>query len=44
MWIRDATAHDLPILYDALLEAFNWTGERRFTFDQMTSDPTRFDT
>lgn len=31
--LRAATSGDLEFLYDMLLEAFNWDGERRFTRD-----------
>ncbi|WP_129337128.1 GNAT family N-acetyltransferase [Cellulomonas endophytica] len=38
MRIREATDHDLPVLRDMLLEAYNWTGERRFTPQQLLRD------
>ncbi|QCB94559.1 GNAT family N-acetyltransferase [Cellulomonas shaoxiangyii] len=39
MHLRDATDDDLDLLLDLLLEAFNWTGEARFTLDDVRSDP-----
>lgn len=33
--LRTATSDDLEFLYDMLLEAFNWDGERRFTRDEV---------
>lgn len=33
--LRAATSGDLDFLYDMLLEAFNWDGERRFTRDEV---------
>ncbi|MDP9982753.1 ribosomal protein S18 acetylase RimI-like enzyme [Pseudarthrobacter oxydans] len=37
--IREATAEDLNTLTAAGLEAMNWTGEVRFTFEQFLSTP-----
>jgi hypothetical protein len=33
--IREATAEDLSILSAAALEAMNWSGEARFTYEQL---------
>lgn len=38
MHLRDATADDADLLVDMLLEAFNWTGEPRFTRDDVLRD------
>jgi hypothetical protein len=37
--IREATAEDLSIHTAAGLEAMNWSGEARFTYEQFTSTP-----
>jgi hypothetical protein len=39
MIIRQATAEDLDVLRAVGLEAMNWTGESRFTFEQFMSLP-----
>nr|WP_246223734.1 N-acetyltransferase [Pseudarthrobacter psychrotolerans] len=39
MIIREATAADLGVLSAAGLEAMNWTGEARFTYEQFMSTP-----
>ena len=36
--LRDATDDDLDLLYDLLLEAFNWDGTPRFTRAEMLAD------
>ena len=38
MQIRPATADDAEFLTDMLLEAFNWTGELKFTREQVLAD------
>nr|WP_163275751.1 GNAT family N-acetyltransferase [Cellulomonas iranensis] len=38
MMLRDATADDLDLLHDMLLEAFNWDGTPRFTRAQVVAD------
>nr|WP_182114331.1 GNAT family N-acetyltransferase [Actinotalea sp. JY-7876] len=38
MTLRDAATGDLDLLYDLLLEAFNWDGTPRFTRDQVVAD------
>ncbi|KAB8170984.1 GNAT family N-acetyltransferase [Streptomyces sp. 3MP-14] len=37
--LRPATERDADFLADILLEAFNWTGEARFTREQLLADP-----
>lgn len=37
--MREAVASDLMILEDALYAAANWTGEQRFTREQIMADP-----
>jgi len=37
--LRDATDDDRDLLLDLLLEAYNWTGEPRFTLEWLRSDP-----
>lgn len=39
MIIREATDEDLGILTAAALEAMNWSGEIRFTYEQFMSTP-----
>lgn len=39
MAIRPATAEDAPFLADMLREAFDWTGQGRFTREQVLADP-----
>jgi len=39
MHLRDATEDDRDLLLDVLLEAYNWTGEPRFTREWLTTDP-----
>lgn len=39
MRLRDATTGDLDLLYDMLLEAFNWDGTPRFTRSEAMADP-----
>ena len=39
MIIREATDEDLGILTAAALEAMNWSGETRFTYEQFMSTP-----
>ncbi|MFF9343436.1 GNAT family N-acetyltransferase [Streptomyces sp. NPDC014773] len=39
MPLRSATAHDAGLLRDVLLEAYNWTGEQRFTAERLAADP-----
>ncbi|MFS0705473.1 N-acetyltransferase family protein [Cellulomonas sp. 179-A 9B4 NHS] len=39
MHLRDATDDDADLLVDLLVEAFNWTGEPRFTRDDVLRDP-----
>lgn len=39
MHLRDATSEDLELLYDLLLEAFNWDGTERFTRAEVVADP-----
>ena len=39
MDLREATSGDLELLYDMLLEAFNWDGTTRFTRDEVIADP-----
>ncbi|WP_136518535.1 GNAT family N-acetyltransferase [Cellulomonas telluris] len=39
MHLRDATPDDADLLVDLLLEAFNWTGEARFTRNDVLRDP-----
>ncbi|MGY4644164.1 N-acetyltransferase family protein [Cellulomonas sp. URHB0016] len=39
MHLRDATDDDRDLLLDLLLEAYNWTGEPRFTREWLTTDP-----
>ncbi|MFE9252390.1 GNAT family N-acetyltransferase [Streptomyces sp. NPDC007088] len=39
MPIRPATAEDAPFLTDMLREAFDWTGQGRFTREQVRTDP-----
>lgn len=36
--LREATTDDLDLLYDLLLEAFNWDGTPRFTRDEVIAD------
>ncbi|WP_243885862.1 GNAT family N-acetyltransferase [Cellulomonas fengjieae] len=36
--LREATTDDLDLLYDLLLEAFNWDGTPRFTRDEVVAD------
>ena len=36
--LRAATSADLELLYDMLLEAFNWDGTARFTRDEVIAD------
>lgn len=38
MQLREATGTDLELLYDMLLEAFNWDGTARFTRDEVVAD------
>lgn len=38
MILRAATADDVELLYDMLLEAFNWDGTERFTREQIVAD------
>lgn len=38
MHLRDATDDDADLLLDLLVEAFNWTGEPRFTRDDVRRD------
>jgi ribosomal protein S18 acetylase RimI-like enzyme len=37
--LRDATDDDRDLLLDLLLEAYNWTGEPRFTREWLVADP-----
>jgi ribosomal protein S18 acetylase RimI-like enzyme len=37
--LREATSEDLELLYDLLVEAFNWDGTPRFTRAQVMADP-----
>lgn len=37
--LREATAQDIDLLQAAGLEAMNWTGEARFTAQELMSDP-----
>jgi ribosomal protein S18 acetylase RimI-like enzyme len=37
--LRDATDDDRDLLLDVLLEAYNWTGEPRFTREWLAGDP-----
>lgn len=39
MHLRDASRDDADLLVDLLLEAFNWTGEARFTREDVLRDP-----
>ncbi|MER5738574.1 MULTISPECIES: N-acetyltransferase [unclassified Streptomyces] len=39
MPLRPATARDAGLLWNVLLEAYNWTGERRFTAERLAADP-----
>ena len=39
MRIREATSDDHDFLLDMLLEAFNWTGEQRFSRAQLLVEP-----
>lgn len=38
MHLREATSDDLDLLYDMLLEAFNWDGMSRFTRDEVIAE------
>jgi len=38
MQLREATSDDLELLYDMLLEAFNWDGTARLTRDEVVAD------
>lgn len=38
MKLREATSDDIDLLYDLLLEAFNWDGTARFTRDEVIAD------
>ncbi|MEV7531869.1 GNAT family N-acetyltransferase [Streptomyces hydrogenans] len=39
MPLRPATARDAALLWNVLLEAYNWTGEQRFTVERLAADP-----
>lgn len=39
MLLRQATADDAPALTAAVLEAFNWDGQVRFTGEQLLANP-----
>lgn len=38
MNLREATSDDLDLLYDMLLDAFNWDGTSRFTRDEVIAE------
>ncbi|MER8039597.1 GNAT family N-acetyltransferase [Streptomyces hydrogenans] len=39
MPLRPATARDAALLWEVLLEAYNWNGEQRFTVERLAADP-----